>query len=70
MRPGFPWGQGWRKGGRLSLEKRISPEQNTPFFFKKTTTFHDAGKTPGFGLFISKEIPGCHDVLIGKNGEP
>jgi hypothetical protein len=32
--------------------------------------FHDAGKTPGFGFFISREILGCHDIPIRENGEP
>jgi signal transduction histidine kinase len=42
----------------------IPAAQKTRIFSK------DAGKTPGFGLFISKEILGYHDISIKETGEP
>ncbi len=38
---------------------------------RKTAIFgRDAGKTASFGLFISKEILGYHDISIKETGEP
>jgi PAS domain S-box-containing protein len=42
----------------------IPAAQKTRIFSK------DAGKTAGFGLFISKEILGYHDISIKETGEP
>ena len=42
----------------------IPAAQKTQIFSK------DAGKTPSFGLFISKEILGYHDISIKETGEP
>jgi signal transduction histidine kinase len=42
----------------------IPAAQKTRIFSK------DAGKTPSFGLFISKEILGYHDISIKETGEP
>jgi len=42
----------------------IPAAQKTKIFSK------DAGKTPKFGLFISKEILGYHGISIKETGEP
>jgi PAS domain S-box-containing protein len=53
--------------GKIIFEdngRGIPVAQKTKIFSK------DAGKTPGFGLFISKEILGYHDISIKETGEP
>jgi PAS domain S-box-containing protein len=53
--------------GKIVFEdngKGIPASQKTRIFSK------GAGKTPGVGLFISKEILGYHDISIQETGEP
>ena len=58
---------GSNHNGKIIFEDNgqgIPAEQKTKIFSR------DAGKTPKFGLFISKEILGYHGISIKETGEP